>query len=288
MGCAESSAEAPQVRVTARPAAGTNSANPPQRPQRAQAQVVQQRGQAQATAQSRQQDTNQTLKTAPLVKSLVALQRDQCTVEKNDAGYFLRCVWMASCPGEAIVFFLAKDSSDTGQKLEPLQAKQVSREAFQAGLALEARLFLCADLPEELKAFPEGQGQHHLVLELRADNDDVTAVSVQRSFLKFSEDNTLHVQRQQVQVGDMVRTLDPLFGTLPNKQAVAGASPACLDPEGGDCVICLSNPREVAILHCRHVCLCLSCAKITSSTWSFQCPVCRGRVAAMVGCQRGQ
>merc|ERR1711982_207640 len=55
------------------------------------------------------------------------------------------------------------------------------------------------------------------------------------------------------------------------------------ETEGGDCVICLPKPREVVILHCRHVCLCKSCAKITSSTWSFQCPVCRGRVSAMVG-----
>lgn len=51
--------------------------------------------------------------------------------------------------------------------------------------------------------------------------------------------------------------------------------------EGDECVICLSNPKEVVILHCRHVCLCKHCSTITSSTWSYQCPVCRGRVSAM-------
>lgn len=50
-----------------------------------------------------------------------------------------------------------------------------------------------------------------------------------------------------------------------------------------ECVVCLTAPREVAVLHCKHVCLCKPCASVTSSTWSYQCPICRGRVAAFVG-----
>ena len=33
---------------------------------------------------------------------------------------------------------------------------------------------------------------------------------------------------------------------------------------------------QVAILHCRHVCLCLACAKITSSTWHRAQTKCHG------------
>merc|ERR1712129_491999 len=98
--------------------------------------------------------------------------------------------------------------------------------------------------------------------------------------LKLGEDfDSVSIARQLVQRGAAVHDLQVLYGTLPNPN---GRPTTAGDAEGGDCVICLSKPRDVAILHCRHVCLCSSCAKITSSTWSFQCPVCRGRVAATV------
>mmetsp|Transcript_9853 Transcript_9853/g.17912 ORF Transcript_9853/g.17912 Transcript_9853/m.17912 type:complete len:128 (+) Transcript_9853:478-861(+) len=123
------------------------------------------------------------------------------------------------------------------------------------------------------------------MLDLRADDSDPKAVTAQRSFLKLSADGNgeVQVEKQLVQCGVLVRQLDALYGTMPNPRAGNSSPAAEGEADGGDCVICLSNPREVAILHCRHVCLCLTCAQITSSTWSFQCPVCRGRVAAMVG-----
>merc|ERR1712203_913433 len=124
--------------------------------------------------------------------------------------------------------------------------------------------------------------KHQLVVDLRADSSDANAVTVQRTFLKLgvSPGDVTHVavHKQMVQRGAAVRGLDSLYGTMPNPLQAERT-----DLEGGDCVICLSKPRDVAILHCRHVCLCATCAQITSSTWGFECPVCRGRVAAMVG-----
>lgn len=37
------------------------------------------------------------------------------------------------------------------------------------------------------------------------------------------------------------------------------------------CIICLSNPREVILLDCGHVCLCADCVSKVDGT----CPVCR-------------
>eukprot|EP00439_Symbiodinium_sp_Y106_P021061 s396_g2.t1 len=121
---------------------------------------------------------------------------------------------------------------------------------------------------------------YQVILDLTSDSSDDRAVTAQRNCLQLSPASEVHVLKQLVRCGQAVRILEALYGTLPNPRMLGGAESA---GGGGECVICLEKPREVAILHCRHVCLCLACAKITSSTWSFQCPVCRGRVAGMVG-----
>lgn len=79
---------------------------------------------------------------------------------------------------------------------------------------------------------------------------------------------------ERIAWGGKLHTAQPLYGS-PKPSATVKNN------DGDECVICLSNPKEVVILHCRHVCLCQQCATITSSTWSYQCPVCRGRVSAM-------
>lgn len=49
------------------------------------------------------------------------------------------------------------------------------------------------------------------------------------------------------------------------------------DTERSRCVICLSNPRDVIILNCGHVCLCADCAEAIPEP--KHCPVCRAKVA---------
>lgn len=45
------------------------------------------------------------------------------------------------------------------------------------------------------------------------------------------------------------------------------------DP-GKECVICLSEPRDTAVLPCRHMCLCNGCAKVLRFQ-TTRCPICR-------------
>ena len=42
----------------------------------------------------------------------------------------------------------------------------------------------------------------------------------------------------------------------------------------GECVICLTDPRTVAMFPCRHFCLCMSCAEALPSQGN-KCPICR-------------
>jgi hypothetical protein len=214
----------------------------------------------------------------------VDLKREDCVLETSKDGCFVRLKFTSLVAGEVIAHFMVKEKSTDDKTMSELEAKQVSQQRFAQGSAQAVRLFLCEDLAAGLKGYDEkAKDRHHLVIDLKAETIDPRAVTWQRSCLKLSsESQTAQVTQQKVQCGTAVRKFEALYGTLPNPRMGARASEnSGNDAEGGECVICLSKPREVAILHCRHVCLCRGCATITSSTWSFQCPVCRGRVAAM-------
>ncbi|CAH1800690.1 unnamed protein product [Owenia fusiformis] len=47
-----------------------------------------------------------------------------------------------------------------------------------------------------------------------------------------------------------------------------------------ECVICLTNPREVIVLNCGHICLCADCAGVLPSP--RKCPICRADIARII------
>jgi len=58
---------------------------------------------------------------------------------------------------------------------------------------------------------------------------------------------------------------------------------------GQDCVICMSERRDTAVLPCRHMCLCGGCAETMRSRVqyrSYRCPMCRERVSSMLQVHR--
>ncbi|XP_052173427.1 probable E3 ubiquitin-protein ligase LOG2 [Diospyros lotus] len=52
------------------------------------------------------------------------------------------------------------------------------------------------------------------------------------------------------------------------------------DP-GKECVICLSEPRDTAVLPCRHMCMCSGCAKVLKFQ-TTRCPICRQPVERLL------
>ncbi|KAJ3688060.1 hypothetical protein LUZ61_017224 [Rhynchospora tenuis] len=53
------------------------------------------------------------------------------------------------------------------------------------------------------------------------------------------------------------------------------------DDLGKDCVICLSEERDTAVLPCRHMCLCSECAKALRLQ-SNKCPICRQPIEQLI------
>jgi len=49
----------------------------------------------------------------------------------------------------------------------------------------------------------------------------------------------------------------------------------------GDCVICMTEPRNVVVLPCKHMCLCIACADIYRIK-SNKCPICRAPLRSLI------
>ncbi|XP_057429938.1 probable E3 ubiquitin-protein ligase LUL4 [Lotus japonicus] len=50
---------------------------------------------------------------------------------------------------------------------------------------------------------------------------------------------------------------------------------------GKDCVICMIEPKDTAVLPCRHMCMCSECAK-TLRLQSNKCPICRQSIEELI------
>ena len=68
------------------------------------------------------------------------------------------------------------------------------------------------------------------------------------------------------------RTYAQVNGTVVETQEIYGIEQGN-DP---DCVICMSAPKDTAILPCRHLCMCSACARM-HNLHADTCPICRTR-----------
>ncbi|CAI5942661.1 unnamed protein product [Closterium sp. NIES-65] len=103
-------------------------------------------------------------------------------------------------------------------------------------------------------------------------------------------DSTYGVQvlKQVLWVGGCSYVLHEIFGIdgPASSPAPLHAAPGdTADPNGGganvECVVCLEDPRDTLVLPCRHLCLCLHCAKALRFQ-SNKCPICRSVVQSLL------
>jgi len=94
---------------------------------------------------------------------------------------------------------------------------------------------------------------------------------------------SVQVYSQKLQYGEQVFVLHELFG-------VSSSLADEVDPDiggggGGDCIICFAEPRDTAVLPCRHMCLCSHCAGVARLQCE-RCPVCRQKVSSLLQLKR--
>lgn len=239
--------------------------------------AVAQRQTPQPPAQQQAASRVSALQQATVVRSLVSFHRaGDCGVRLAQDGCYIKFQFSALAAGQASIHLVPSGAEEADSS-----SPEASKQAFEPGQQQTCELFLCKDFKATLEGrIQDNKDKWHAIVELKAtEPSGQLAVTAQKTYLKInSSGSSAQVAKQTVRCRKSERNLEALYGVMPNPGT--GTSPS--GEEIGECVICLSQPKEVAILHCRHVCLCRNCAAITSSTWSFQCPVCRGRVAGMV------
>ncbi|KAG8370158.1 hypothetical protein BUALT_Bualt14G0088200 [Buddleja alternifolia] len=86
---------------------------------------------------------------------------------------------------------------------------------------------------------------------------------------------TAKVIRQLLWTDDICYELREIYGL--------GKSGSSLNDNGSgkECVICMTEPKDIAVLPCRHMCMCGSCAKALRLQ-SNKCPICREIIEALL------
>lgn len=205
-------------------------------------------------------DMNVSLRKIPTYKSFATVKK--ATLKNN----YLELAIDTSSLVQATVHIDGKENIDVKSGITSISSIAKRDETIMVGIGQTKAI---GPLVKRQPTPPEGG--FSVVLELKSvDNFKEDAITHMYYYGTVSFDGVVTWTTERISFGGPVHTAQALYG-----------SPKPVLTDGDECVICLTNPKEVVILHCRHVCLCKACATITSSTWSYQCPVCRGRVSAM-------
>ncbi|KAL8121705.1 putative E3 ubiquitin-protein ligase LUL4 isoform X1 [Apium graveolens] len=78
----------------------------------------------------------------------------------------------------------------------------------------------------------------------------------------------VRVMKQILWIDEVRYELREIYGIGNSGEAISD------DDSGKECVICMTEPRDTAVLPCRHMCLCSECAKALRIQ-SNNCPICR-------------
>merc|ERR1719469_871553 len=93
---------------------------------------------------------------------------------------------------------------------------------------------------------------------------------------------TKQVFAQKLQYNGQCFVLHDLFGVGSKLSDVTSESN---NNAVSECIICLAEPRDTAVLPCRHMCFCRHCAGIVRLQCD-RCPVCRQKVAKLLQFKR--
>ncbi|OQS04354.1 hypothetical protein THRCLA_03396 [Thraustotheca clavata] len=236
------------------------------------------------------------------VRNDVNLKKQSLKLRTLEAGeYTLEFMFDSAKPCNILLYFNALETIDDGGNSSILNQKpelNVNSEPLVVYPAELGQTFTTP--PFDLSAWSSIESAHQpnsstypLIIEIQVHNDGPTQPQKQATFLTFPKhDNTFKVQvlKQKVQVQGQTYELQEIYGmdgsiaaAPKNSSEAAEAKIQASDEvvDGGECIICLSEPRNTTILPCRHMCICLECSDALKKPGST-CPICRTKVESLL------
>ncbi|CAL5393024.1 unnamed protein product [Camellia sinensis] len=103
-------------------------------------------------------------------------------------------------------------------------------------------------------------------------------MQITEAVIEKNDENTLHVRviRQILWIDGVRYELREIYG-IGNSAAESFKD----DDPGKACVICMTEPKDTAVLPCRHMCMCSECAQ-ELRLQSNKCPICRQPIEELI------
>jgi len=242
----------------------------------------------------RQQIAPAQLKKTCVVKNPVNLKKSSLAMEKDPVSaniYYIEFDFDALDEVEITIYFVAKEAEDKNTRLPRFTCESkdsaVSRR-FPKGMKQHYRSSSSEALnllshPLDKLTYKKDADTYPVVIELHAIGagdfvqSQYTYASLEMD--KASNNWSLHTLKQKVQYGEKSYEVQEIYGI----EKAGGSSESLGDDlsSGRECVICLSEERDTAVLPCRHMCLCNGCANIMRMQ-SNKCPICRQPVSSLL------
>ncbi len=123
--------------------------------------------------------------------------------------------------------------------------------------------------PGEDIGFPLNPDEYSQIWSSYSQDPDYHASPPTSKSLHFSVSASLDLR--------LKKTIFCTNGVVHVPKSIYGMEQTDSGEDGGDCVICLCEPKSVAIKPCMHFCICEDCAKTLSRTQGG-CPICRTNI----------
>lgn len=133
--------------------------------------------------------------------------------------------------------------------------------------------------PEEVLAFDADRPKDiPVAVQMEVDSVEGCEECIHYTYISM-QTRSAYIFAQKLQYGGQCFVLHEVFGVNSKSLDLE------VDCGNADCVICLSAPRDTAVLPCRHMCFCSYCAGIVRLQCD-RCPVCRQKVASLLQFKR--
>jgi len=228
-------------------------------------------------------DVPMTSKNAMAIKNDFMIDKNSVSLVPTNAPgqYYLTFKFSSMADVEITIFYRAKDHIDDQQNTEYIDVDGdrytpvksyifgvVKNQEFPANASvLDSQLYTKDDLMKF------SNSTYPLIIKMETKTDRMNAdKKILYNYFAFRLTGGKYEGRflkQKLQVNGTSYILDDIYGIADSD--LSGKT----NVEGKECTICFTNKVDTVVLPCKHMCLCLDCAKDLRARQSPKCPMCR-------------
>ncbi|CAN6481971.1 unnamed protein product [Victoria cruziana] len=224
---------------------------------------------------------------ATTIRNDVNLRKDTIRLavdEQNPDHHLVTFTFDSTVDGSFTIFYMAKEGKECSFFPEDPEVYKPVKVPFQKGLGqkfcqpsgtgIDLGFFELDDLNK-----PSPDEVYPLVIsaEARSLPSDKPRSQITLAVIEKKDD-----EQFEVKVIKQILWIDGFRYELREIYGIGSSSTSGFDDDAGkECVICMTERRNTAVMPCRHMCMCSECAEILRHQ-SNRCPICRNPVEQLM------